>query len=95
MDQRSSLWDKTFKNSDGQYALAAAPNVPLIIAVLASIASRFSQSFAQGTAQFVALGMWFTWSWLEISSGVNYFRRFLGLVVLAGLLYANLNNGRF
>ncbi len=95
MDVRTSLWDKTVKDSTGNYALFAAPNAPLIIAVVASIASRLLPGFAEGVSQFVALGMWFTWAWLEVTAGVNYFRRVLGFLVFAGLLYTNVNNGRF
>jgi hypothetical protein len=34
----------------------------------------------------VAYGSLFTWAWLELFQGVNYFRRSLGLLVLVGVV---------
>jgi hypothetical protein len=39
----------------------------------------------------VAFGAIFTWAWLETFSGVNNFRRGLGIVVLIISLYSRLN----
>ena len=37
----------------------------------------------------VAFGALFTWAWLELFDGVNYFRRALGLVVLTVAVLIN------
>jgi hypothetical protein len=34
----------------------------------------------------LAFGSLFTWAWLELFQGVNYFRRALGLGVLIGVI---------
>ncbi|HEY9908282.1 MAG TPA: hypothetical protein V6D18_11845 [Thermosynechococcaceae cyanobacterium] len=34
----------------------------------------------------MAFGSLFTWAWLELFQGVNYFRRSLGLIVLLGAI---------
>ncbi len=34
----------------------------------------------------VANGSLFTWAWMELFQGVNYFRRSLGLIVLIGII---------
>ncbi len=37
---------------------------------------------------WIAFGALFTWAWLEVFQGVNYFRRALGLVVLIETIIA-------
>jgi hypothetical protein len=37
--------------------------------------------------EVLAFGSLFTWAWLELFEGVNYFRRALGLLVLANLIW--------
>jgi len=34
----------------------------------------------------IAFGCLFTWAWQELFQCVNYFRRFLGLIVLVGAI---------
>jgi len=40
----------------------------------------------QPTLELVAFGALFTWAWLEIFDGANWFRRLLGITVMAVLL---------
>jgi hypothetical protein len=67
----------------GQTALVQVPNLPLVTFIMASVLTRI---FVSGSANYlfrvVAFGSIFTWAWLEISTGINYFRRLLGLIVL-------------
>ena len=71
------------------YTLAQAPNLPIIIAVLGSIGSRFLSQ--DSTLYFVARALFFmgltVWAWLELAEGVNVFRRALGAAGLAWALY--------
>lgn len=71
------------------YTLAQVPNPPIIIAVIGSIGSRFLSQ--DGTLYFVARALFFmgltVWAWLELSDGVNLFRRALGAAGLAWALY--------
>lgn len=39
----------------------------------------------------LAFGTIFTWAWLELFRGVNYFRRSLGLIVLMVILASQLS----
>lgn len=74
-----------FKDKKGRIVLFQAPNLPLIGWFLFTILN-LSWSNNQPTTQYLfgmlSFGFVFTWAWLEITSGVNYFRRALGLLVL-------------
>ena len=66
------------------FPLAQFPNAPLAVALGASVAGRFADGRAHdhATAVFhIALGIW---AYLELTSGVNWVRRLLGV---AGLIY--------
>ena len=82
---------KTFKDKDGKLALAGMPNPPLI-AWLSSLPLGWLLS---GTSEkFVSVighGALFTWAWLELFQGVNYFRRALGAVVLMYTIWSAVN----
>jgi hypothetical protein len=74
---------KWIDDKDGHITVIQLPNLPLLVYIGASILTRI---FASGLPNYlfkvVAFGSIFTWAWLEILRGVNYFRRVLGLVVL-------------
>ena len=79
---------KIFYNQQGELALAAVPNPPLIIWAAATIAGHFFWHRALG---LIALAAIVIWAFLEIFRGVNYFRRALGVVVLAVTLWSRLH----
>jgi hypothetical protein len=66
------------------YPLVQFPNAPLAVSLGASVVERLvdgrADSYASAVAR-VALGIW---AWEEATSGVNLFRRALGV---AGLAY--------
>lgn len=83
----ATLFDRTFRDSEGKIVIAQMPNLPLL-AGLAAITLQLvlpSGRFQTG-ADLIAFGALFTWAWQEIFAGVNYFRRVLGLVVLVGIV---------
>lgn len=62
------------------------PNPPLWIWAVATVGARLlEESTVQRIIELVAFGALFTWAYLEMTDGVNYFRRALGLAVLLGL----------
>ncbi len=85
-DQRRTLFDKTFKNRDGSWGLAAKPNLPLIVWLAATLVAYPLSGRPALLAQAISYGSLFTWAWLEIFQGANYFRRALGVLVLVYLL---------
>ena len=87
MTTENTLFDKVFRDSDGNIVIAQPPNPPIIVWGVASLLQLF---FTQGDVntglEVLAFGCIFTWGWQELFSGVNYFRRGLGLIVLIGVL---------
>ncbi len=83
----STAFDKTFRDNEGNLAIAQKPNLPILIGLAATLLALtpISGSLRAGV-EAVAYGALFTWAWLELFQGVNYFRRSLGLFVLLGLV---------
>ena len=82
-DKRVTFYDKCFKDKQGKIALTEQANAPIIVAVISAIPALLVSGNIFGTiAALVSFGAFFTWSWLEIFDGVNYFRRVLGVVVM-------------
>lgn len=72
------------------YTVAQTPNVPLIVAIIAAIASRFFDSGTVGYGLSRALfyvGLT-AWAYLELTDGVNGFRRVLGALGIAFVLFS-------
>ena len=83
----NTFLDKTFRDSDGKIVIAQMPNLPLIVWIVTSIlALIFTTGKINTVLDVVANGSLFTWAWLELFQGVNYFRRALGLFVLIGFI---------
>lgn len=90
--KKTTLFDRTFRDSEGKIAIAQMPNLPLLV----GLAATFLQFMLPGgkiqlTSQLVAFGALFAWAWLELFDGVNYFRRALGLIALVGIIVLGLN----
>jgi hypothetical protein len=84
---KNTLFDKIFRDSDGKIVLAQMPNLPLIVWIAASLLKlAFTTGLGNTGLDAVAFGSLFTWAWLELFQGVNYFRRALGLGVLIGVI---------
>ena len=87
----NTLVDKTFRDSNGRIVLAQMPNLPLIVWIVANLLALF---FTNGKINTVLVlladGSLFTWAWMELFQGVNYFRRLLGLAVFIGIIGSKL-----
>ncbi|MEG3900179.1 MULTISPECIES: hypothetical protein [unclassified Microcoleus] len=83
----STLFDRTFRDSEGKIVIAQTPNLPLIVGIVASLLKLIVPTGEINLAlDIVAFGSLFTWAWEELFQGVNYFRRALGLIALVGLI---------
>jgi hypothetical protein len=68
------------------------PNLPIIVWAVATVLSKLvAHGKLHDFLTLVAFGAIFTWAWLETFSGINNFRRGLGIVVLIISLYSRLN----
>jgi len=88
MNQRQTTptLSQFFKDNNGLVVLWQSPNLPLygwIIFKLLAFASAKGQ-LKSGFEQLSMVSL-FVWGYLELTSGVNYFRRLLGLIVLVAL----------
>ncbi|BAZ46084.1 hypothetical protein NIES4102_31120 [Chondrocystis sp. NIES-4102] len=82
-----TLFDKIFRDSEGNIVIAQPPNLPIILWGVASLLKLvFTSGLVNVGLDLIAFGSLFTWAWLELFQGVNYFRRFLGFVVLVGFV---------
>ncbi|MFQ4144343.1 hypothetical protein [Chlorogloeopsis sp. ULAP02] len=89
----NTLVDKTFRDSNGNIVLAQKPNLPLIVWILTSLLALIFTTGKVNTAlDVLANGSLFTWAWLELFQGINYFRRALGLLVLIGIIAFKLSS---
>ena len=83
----NTLFDKIFRDSEGNIVIAQMPNLPIILWVTASLLKLvFTTGEINTGLDALAFGSLFTWAWLELFQGVNYFRRALGLGVLIGVM---------
>ncbi len=88
----NSLFDQTFRDSEGNIVIAQPPNLPLLVGITATVLKFIVKSGNIHTGlDAIAFGSLFTWAWLELFEGVNYFRRALGLLVLVGLIASRLS----
>lgn len=87
----NTLFDKTFRDSNGEIVIAQMPNPPLILWIVASLLTLvFTTGKINVALDVLATGSLFTWAWLELFQGVNYFRRALGLAVFIGIFVSKI-----
>lgn len=88
----NTLFEQTFRDSQGQIVIAQMPNVPILVWLAATLLNLIpTNTNIHAGLDAIAFGSLFTWAWLEIFQGVNYFRRALGLVVLLGAIASRLS----
>ena len=84
----NTLFDRTFRDSNGKIVIAQMPNAPLLIWLGATLLKLFvprgTLNIGLDTIAFTSL---LVWSFLEIFQGVNYFRKGLGVFALVGLVF--------
>jgi hypothetical protein len=86
-----NLFNKTFRDDDGNIVIAQKPNLPILIWLGATLLKfLIPNGNIYAGLDALAFGCLFTWAWLELFEGVNYFRQTLGLVVLLGAIASRL-----
>lgn len=87
----NTLFDKTFRDDRGNLAIAQKPNLPILVWLGATILQFFlPDGNIHQVVDVLAFGSLFTWAWLELFKGINYFRQALGLVVLLAVIASRL-----
>lgn len=89
----NTLFDKTFRDNEGNIVIAQPPNLPLLVGITATVLNLIVRSGNIHIAiDAIAFGSLFTWAWQELFEGVNYFRRALGLLVLIAVIASRFSN---
>jgi hypothetical protein len=91
--EHQDLWDKFWKDKDGNVVVYQRPNIWLISWVVLTLLSLFLNGAVSSYLWWLALVSLTIWSLLEIFKGVNYLRRLLGVIVLVLTIMAALKAG--
>ncbi|MCA9373995.1 MAG: hypothetical protein R3B71_01150 [Candidatus Gracilibacteria bacterium] len=76
-----------FKDENGKVVIAQWPNAPLIAWFGTMVATWLPLPETLIVfLDLISFGALFTWAWMEIFSGVNLWRRFLGTAVMVSVL---------
>jgi len=80
----NKLVKKFFTDKNGKLVLGQPPNLPIIgWFVCMVVALILPVGFLKNGFMNLSTAFLFLWSYLEITQGASYFRRFLGVVVLS------------
>jgi len=89
---RSDTFKKVFGSKDSTVAVFQFPNLPIIMWGISTIANKITSGGVQDFFGYLAFGSLFTWALLELTSGVNIFRRVLGAFILVVALLNKVHN---
>jgi hypothetical protein len=82
-----TLFDRLFRDGTGEIVIGQPPNLPILIWVSATLLKLvFKTGQVNIALDLLAFSSLLYWSFLEITQGVNYFRRDLGVVVLIAII---------
>ena len=85
-DEKVGFVDRAFRDQHGRVVLWQSPNIALWTWIVARVLVWPLHGKPETVAKFVAFVALTIWAVMEVFSGVNYFRRALGFVVLAGMI---------
>lgn len=81
-----SLLNKFFRDKNGKVVIFQPPNIPITGWFLCTIAAYFFQGQIKDGLHGLGTAFLFLWAYLEITEGVNYFRRSAGSIVMLYIL---------
>lgn len=87
-----SILDIVFSTKDGKKVVAQKPNLPILLAALFYSISWITTGEISSIFGWTGRLILLYWAYLEIISGVNLFRRVMGLVVVGFILVSLLTN---
>jgi hypothetical protein len=82
-DAARDLWRRGQRGWPARFPLVQFPNAPLIVALVAGVVARVAEGGVRDGARAVSAVALIMWALMEIVRGVNWFRRGLGVAVLA------------
>ncbi|HSX15024.1 MAG TPA: hypothetical protein VLE72_03940 [Candidatus Saccharimonadales bacterium] len=81
------MTQKFFEDNNGKITLWQTPNLALVGWAMLSVINHFVSSQA---LSWLASAILFAWALMELLTGVNWFRRLLGLTVLILIIVKHL-----
>lgn len=76
-----------FRDKNNRIVIGQFPNIPIIgWFVIMLISKLLVDGNLKTNLELISTAFLFTWAYLELFQGVNYFRRFLGLIVLMAVI---------
>lgn len=91
-DTLARVWDKFWHDKRGRLIIWQTPNLVLIAWVILTILSLVTGGGLSDIFYWTGTASLVVWAALEITLGVNYFRRTLGLVVLILAVASGINS---
>ena len=83
----NTLFDRLFRDGTGEIVIGQPPNLPILIWLSATVLKlAVKNDRVKLGLDLLAFSSLLYWSFLEITQGVNYFRRDLGVIVLIALI---------
>jgi hypothetical protein len=82
----AEAWRRAQVGWPRRYPIAQFPNPPLLLALAGSVLAAVSSGTAHDVGRVVSTAALAFWACQEMASGVNWFRRLLGLAVLTWVL---------
>lgn len=82
--------NRFFYDSNNAIVLFQWPNIPLSIWIICTLVTAYTSGTVQNISSLIATISLVIWTLLEITTGVNYFRRMLGLIILAYVILTRL-----
>jgi hypothetical protein len=86
------IYDKLFIDKNGRFVVAQIPNLPILLWLTCLFIDKLILNKTISTAvSVIGTCALIYWAYLEITSGANYFRRILGILVLAYTIFSLAN----
>ena len=83
----ATRFDRIFHDDRGNLVIGQPPNLPILVwGATTLLKFVFTSGNIYLVLDPISFGSLFTWAWLELFDGVNYFRRTLGLVVIGSAI---------
>lgn len=79
MKKTATIIERFFKDKDGRWVVGQFPNALISIWAVLLVTNLFMHNPHVSSLQSAVL---FAWAYLELTQGVNYFRKTLGAAVL-------------
>ncbi len=91
MNKSQDVWNKFWRDKNGRIVIWQPPNLALagwLVIMATNLILKLGN--AKPILEFLGTALLFTWAYLEVTAGVNYFRKTVGLVVVAYLVLSHL-----